>query len=1041
MPRLFSPAHLACLLILSLLVWLGNAKPLRAQGAGGAVETAAAQALDLFNAGRQKEAADAYAAIIKNYPTSTVVSEAQFRLGYLQYLLSDFDGSINVLKKTLGPPAPPEIQELGAALLPQVMSAKAAKMKSNDKKRVTTFEQAIKGFDEFLQKFPNSEEVDNVNYERALASYQIQKYDDAARSLRDNLTRFSKSETALDSEYLLALTLATQASLQSQSAQPDKTAVETQYDNAQKLLSDIIQKRRDLALSNDAQFQFGEIFFNRAANAEPDAKQALYDQAIAAYRAVRPQDVVVKAQEARLAWILERLRGALAEHNMREVRRVQRFQEHEQTKLQTLKGRGDQTVSAQIKVATCFFLEQHFDEARVLLHYLQPLAEDDEQKKQILFYLTMSYVSQSLVDKAVAGYDEFQSKYKGDPLAENLPLTIGILFLSADPKVNDPAKALKYLKEQLALYPKGRFVNDALTQQANALVQLKRYDEALSAFKKILAGKPKKELAAAAEFGIATVDKETGKLDDALNEFKAIRDKFGGTPQAEQAAFCVGQMLMQKGEPKSALAEFQHFIATFPESPLAPTALFSIAQSQAQLGNRTEALKSFVEIERKYPQSDAAPFAYFQQAALYAQDQKLDAMVATMHAFLEAYPDSDKAFFAYDTIAQSQINAGHLSEAIATYNELAEKHPDSPQAPQALQQIAELWQRNAEALGRYIALNEQQRAAWKKSLDGSIGAAERLLEKYPDSRQVSLALQTLLEDQKLLVSAKLKTPDQLSEYFQSLAQKFEEKPTTKSKILFALASFTYEKDKTKALAQMQSAYDPKLVYSPENIDLFGSALIEQDEAEEALGVYGKLAKDFPNPPNAEPGKAPQAVQEAQSIALYGIGKALQKQGKTAEAAQPFDELKKLYPWSPKILEANYGIARSLVEQGKLDEAMTLLVNIIRAATATAELRANAMLLGGEIQEKKNALEPAIDYYIKIATFYEGVPQAASEGLWRGGQLLEKQAAELTGQTKPTKAQQMAKAVRAYKDLSEKYPGSEFSEKAKERLQSLQPAKG
>src|SRR5207248_9606076 len=135
---------------------------------------------------------------------------------------------------------------------------------------------------------------------------------------------------------------------------------------------------------------------------------------------------------------------------------------------------------------------------------------------------------------------------------------------------------------------------------------------------------------------------------------------------------------------------------------------------------------------------------------------------------------------------------------------------------------------------------------------------------------------------------------------------------------------------------------------------------------------------------------------------------------------------------------------SLVEKGKYDEAMNLLIGIIRAPTATAELRANSMLLGGQIEEKKNALEPAIDYYIKIATFYEGVPTAASEGLWRGAQLLEQQAASLPDSTKeknkPTKPGQMAKAVKAYKDLVEKYPTSDYAAKARERLESLQPAK-
>ena len=156
------------------------------------------------------------------------------------------------------------------------------------------------------------------------------------------------------------------------------------------------------------------------------------------------------------------------------------------------------------------------------------------------------------------------------------------------------------------------------------------------------------------------------------------------------------------------------------------------------------------------------------------------------------------------------------------------------------------------------------------------------------------------------------------------------------------------------------------------------------------------------PQNVPPNQASQLVQEAQAIALFGRARVAQERGQTGPAGQLFQELKALYPWSPKVLEADYGIAQSLKEQGKLDEAVTLLTGLIRAPTATAQVRAKAMLLGGTIMvekaktaadqsQKDEFLGAAIDYFIKIAQFYGGVPTAASEGLWMGAQLLEQQA--------------------------------------------------
>ncbi|MEA3187136.1 MAG: hypothetical protein QOD99_966 [Chthoniobacter sp.] len=1027
-------------------------------------DTASVQALELFNAGKNKEAAAVYEDLIKKYPTAGSVFDAQFKLSYLRYLEGDYDRSIEGLKKILGPPALPEIQELASNLLPQVLAAKASKMAPGDPKRKAAFEEAIKQFDSFGQKFANSDDVESANYGHALAAYQIENYDEAIKTLRANLQRFGKSETILDSQYLLALTLATRANvaLRAPTASAEaRTQGGAEFDEALKLLGDIVQRKSDVVLANDAQFQIGEVLFNRAAFVEESKRPALFESAMSAYRAVEPKEIMIKAQEQRAVAIVQRIRAATMAKNLNEVKRLQRLQERETSKLPVVQGTADNTISARLKIASCFYLQLKYDAARVMFHHLAQFAQDEDQKKQISYFTTMSYAAEAaqtgaeappltpetrvqLAKSAVAGYDEFQQKYKADPIADNMPLAIGGVFLNADPKINDPEKAIRYFKESVQLYPKGRFVNESLTQQANALLQLKRYDEALNTFKQFLATNPSKELAAAAEFGIASIKKDTNKTDEAVADFKTIREKYSGTPQAGQAAFWVGQILVTKGDAKGAVPEFKRYLSTFPDGEMAPAAMFGLAQAQALTGDKAGAMQTYQDLKTKFPKSEAVPFAYFARATLLAADQKADEMVKEMRDFIEAYPDSDKIYFAYDSIGQNLTNAQKPMEAIGTYVEMSEKHPQNPQAPAALYQAAELWRKYAEAQGRYIALNEEQRAQWNKGIEGSVETAEKLLQQFPESSQVALALQTLLQDQRLLAQAKLKTPEEVEKYFQTLAEKAAGKPATRSKILFTLASFIYERDKVKALAQMQSAYDPKLVYAPADIDLYGTALLENGKTAEALAVYEKLGKDFPNPAGIPPEKAPLQIAEAQAMSFYGVGKALQKQGDVAEAAKRFDQLKKLYPWSPKILEANFGIAQGMVKEKKLDEAMVLLVQIIRAPAATAELRANSMLLGGQIQEQKNAVEAAIDYYLKIATFYESVAPASAEGLWRGGQLLEAQASILpisaAEKNKPTKPGQLAKAVKAYKDLADKYPNSEFAPKARERLAQLAPGK-
>jgi len=286
------------------------------------------------------------------------------------------------------------------------------------------------------------------------------------------------------------------------------------------------------------------------------------------------------------------------------------------------------------------------------------------------------------------------------------------------------------------------------------------------------------------------------------------------------------------------------------------------------------------------------------------------------------------------------------------------------------------------------------------------------------------------------VDAKIKQPDDIAQYFQNLAARNGTNTALQSRILFSLATFTYQKAPDAGLAAMRAAYNPQLKYAPADLDLYGKALLDKALADDAYAVYQKLGADYPLPAGATPGQAPPAIQEAQATALFGMATVLQKQNKTADAAKLYAQLKASYPWSPRVVEANFGIAQSLSDQGKYDDASKLLVPIVSSRTATAALRARAFLLIGDIQAAKGNTAAAIDSYMKTAVFFSGVPDSAAQGLWRGAQELEKQAAALTEQSTPKKSEQNAKAVAALKNIISKYPDSTLVPQAQEMLRTL-----
>jgi TolA-binding protein len=1026
--------------LFSGLILLVTAASLPAQSKPAADANSAAY--ETYSLGDYTAAAAAYEKLLKEYPTDGIVPNAQIQLAFCYYFLAEFDKSSAMLAKAAaGPPLPSELKEIVEGMFPQILSAKAAAMPDTDPKRKTTFEEAITKFGEYLKAYPKAQDFESLLFSRAVAEYQIQKFDDVIKDLEQNLKQFPSSSTIASSKNLLAITLATQGSQElSKGDAADKATAFALYKRATDYLREIIKSQKDIALINEADFQLGEILMNQAATSPEAERPPLYAEALNAFRAVAPQEQILALQEEKLKSFPALKRQALQSRNVALKKQLDRDNERELKKLAELRGKPDQTATALLKMAEIFFQQGNLNAARVVLKHVSPFLTTDVDKKRDIYFTTMTYALQNAADRAPDGYTKFQSLYKGDPLADNLPFAMGNMYLG----INNPAEAVRYFDESLAIYPKGRFAGLSVVSKASAETRIGKQEDAMKTFQTFLAQNPPPEIGVIAQSGLAGIYKDTQKWDEAIAAYEVTREKYPDTPQATEANYWIAVCTQQKGDNAAALPLLGAFVTANPQSPFAPLALYMKGGAEIALDQKTEGIATLTAVAENYPDSQPAPFTYFTLAQIAGSEGKSDEVVALMKKFIEKYPTDNKVYFAYEAIAQTALNAGKTDDALGAYREYIQHDPDSPQAGEALYKVAEIQRAKAESLGRYTALNDEERSNWKTLMDGSVASSEEMIKKYPDSPSLALNLQVLLKSQRMLLGAEAITAEQVEEYFQAQADAVPQ-PDAKSKIIFTLAAYVAEQDKDRALALMNEAYNAETLYSPQDLDFYGLALLDQQKPDEALAVFEKIETDYPVPPGFVPAQTSPVVQEAQATALFGKGRIAQSKGQTAEAGKYFEQLKTIYPWSPKVLEANFGIAQSLKEQNKLDEAMVLLGAIIREQNSTAKLRANSMLLYGDILvEKMNAatdpegkeafLASAIDSYIKIAEYYEGVPAAAAEGLWKGGELLIQQAGAATDPK--IKARQLKRAKGAFEQLLKEYPNSEFAPKAKEQLAAM-----
>ena len=1010
-------------LALSLLAAYGLASSsAHAQQAESPDQRDIRQAEALSSQGKYGEAAAAFENVVKTYPTSVLAPMANLGAAINYFFNKEYDKAVAAAEKNLSSrTATPEILERCAVLIPQIISTKASDLPpTQTAERKKAFQDAVAKYDEFIAKYPASQEVETALYGKGRSLAQIEDYDAAADALKQALDKFPQSPTILDSKYLRGLVLMQSGAKTTPEGTADDKA-KAALAESEKTFREIIAARNDLALMNSSFMQLGNVLSLKASQAPADSEeqQKLNEQALEQFREVRPKEIVQQVQDQRVKYY-----DAQAQASVRDLPKFQqwkRIAEKAREKLNEINGTPDQSVEAKLKAGQIFLVMKKYDEARVLLKFAENFVaeEDKDQKKLLSYFEAVTYAAQHVPEQSVAAYEKFKGAYAGDPVAENLPLLVGAVFLDTDPKINNLDTAIKYFDEQIATYPKSKYSAQALMSKASALISQKRYDEALKSLEETLKTQKDKDLLMQAEFALATVQREMNKNEEAVKTFKSVRDKYTGSEQAEQSAFWVGQITGAMGDAKTSLTELSDFITKFPKSQLMANALYFKARAQAQTNDRSGSLTTYKELIDGYKDSEPAQPAYFEMASMLQHEADEKAAAATgekpkpdytavydlMKEFISKYPTSERLFSAYDFSAQLAIKAEKQEEAIKFYDEYVAKHSDKPEVARAHLQLATIWKTKAEKLGPFLALSKADQDTWKEGMQIAVKNCEDGIVKQPESDMVSQLLETLLKIEVTRMQVGLKKADELKGYIQGLADKFQGK-STRSKILFGLANFLADNDrekKTDWFKIMADSFDQNLIYSPADMDRYSGALIDQKKYPEATAILDKLGKDYPVPPNVEPARATRSVGDAQAIVMAGRARILQAEGKAAEGQKILEQLKTTFPWSGKVMEANYGIGAGLFEQGKYEEAIEVLGNVAKSNTGSPKLRAQSMMLVAKALEKLGKFEEAINNYIKIATFFEAERDLAAEGLWRGSQLIEKQVTGEIPRPKPKPA--------------------------------------
>lgn len=268
---------------------------------------------------------------------------------------------------------------------------------------------------------------------------------------------------------------------------------------------------------------------------------------------------------------------------------------------------------------------------------------------------------------------------------EILEMTIFQLAFAMS-RINEPAERVSAFREAaiqqydqfVAAYPRSKYAPMALNGKGSLLLELKRFDDAASAFDTLAAEYPDSEEGKNGLYSLARAAMEIGQNDQGVAAFERMMketDRYGADEFIR-----LGLMMGDAGFAKEAIRAFQEVQLKVSRLPadqqegsrvLLERSLYGSAQAFRKSGQNKEAIEAANELLTRFPKSGLFYDAKFLQGEAYRDNGQFHEAVEALSDVFRYASNPELINQATLTLAEVQRSNGELVEALASYQRLA----------------------------------------------------------------------------------------------------------------------------------------------------------------------------------------------------------------------------------------------------------------------------------------------------------------------------------------------------------------------------------
>lgn len=391
-------------------------------------------------------------------------------------------------------------------------------------------------------------------------------------------------------------------------------------------------------------------------------------------------------------------------------------------------------------------------------------------------YAGVCYLQLKAYDKAA---DHFEAVLKTDAkfeLAEDAFLNLGWCCYSStsDDKTTNYKKAAEAFSTLVRLFPKGKYVDQALFYLGESFYALQKKPEAIAAYRKLVDEHPKSSLRSDALYALGVTYEEEQAFEDAGSIYDLFLKEFKGSSLHTEVRMRKAETVLQGGDVDAAKQMFGE-VALVDGFASADHAIYRQAYAAAKLEQFTEAGKLYAKLATDFPNSTYLSDAMLSAGrTFYRAEDYAKAMLWFQKSIDSGKGDATEAAH---WLCRIHLQNNDPQEAVTLAGQQLPKAADSAFLVQLKMDQAdalyELEGRRDDALKHYLKIaneHSEHELAGQALYNAAFAALET--GKFRDGLEYSATFVEKFPDDRFLPDAKYVAADchlKLSEYEQAEA--------------------------------------------------------------------------------------------------------------------------------------------------------------------------------------------------------------------------------------------------------------------------------